>query len=292
MSKASSLYIVGYVLDVGLKQIGLEGSSWVTDNDSQKMFLTRYFPSMRGVLEKIREIVSLVSRSADAINTFLAERGFSITVRPFDSRSIGIAAVQDITVEWKEVGERTTVRAIASGERHPAVRLTKGVNYYTAPGHAHPIAMISTVSGDIVCMTKLDGYPDSAFALDILAENLTRTGRMTYVRFGGLVFPMVNLNTDMEMSWMLGMQLDDSVVTQAVGQFKFRMNEKGARAQSAVAIVTTRAFSAPAPDMVIDGPFLMWIIRPSLGAEQQYVPLCLAHITEKDWSDPGDLSVA
>lgn len=290
MSRASSLYPIGDVLVRGENLDGNTGSSWSPVHAIQATFLNRYFPGIREALSLIKEISGIVSRSADEINKFLADRGFSITLGPLGPNSVGIASVLDLLVEWLTVGTRTLVRSMSNGQEYTAVRLKDGVNFARSSTHPHPIALINTKSGDLVAMTKLNTVPDGAFALEELAEQLTRDADFVRDEFGAVVFPMVNLNRDFDVSWLLGMHFNGDVITQAVGQVKLRINEKGARAQAAVAISVTRGMAPrSAPDMVIDGPFLVWFIRPGFGQVQRYMPLFVAHVTEEDWSDPGDL---
>jgi len=74
-----------------------------------------------------------------------------------------------------------------------------------------------------------------------------------------------------------------AIITQALQQTKLRMNEEGARAQSAVAIGVLRG-CLPTYDYVIDWPFLFWITRPGISK-----PLFVAYVTEDDWKNPGDI---
>jgi hypothetical protein len=290
---ASNLYSIGYVPVSGENLVSESTGSWSSVNPTQDSFLTKYFPGVRAALSKIREISGIVSRSADEINSFLASRGFSMKLKPFGADSIGFASVLDLVVEWMTEGTRTLVRSVTSGREFTAVRLTDGVRFCRSDNHTHPIALIATKSGDLVAMTKLDSIPNGEFALEELAGQLTRDAYQVYNEFGAVVFPMVNLNRNFDVSWLLGMELNGDPITQAIGQVKLRMNEKGARAQAAVAIVVTRSMSPRTfEDMVIDGAFLIWFIRQEFDSEQQYVPLFVAHVTEEDWADPGDLSVA
>ncbi|MBP9798342.1 hypothetical protein KBC70_04325 [Candidatus Woesebacteria bacterium] len=290
----SNLYPIGYVPVSGENPDSESTGSWSPVNPTQDSFLKKYFPGVRGALSMIKdEISGIVSRSADEINDFLASRGFSMKLEPFGPDSIGFASVLDLVVEWMTEGTRTLVRSVTSGRDFTAVRLTDGVRFCRSDNHTHPIALIATKSGDLVAMTKLDSVPNGAFALEELAGQLTRDAYQVFNEFGAVVFPMVNLDRDFDVSWLLGMELNGDPITQAIGQVKLRMNAKGARAQAAVAIVVTRSMPPRTfEDMVIDGQFLVWFIRPEFDSEQQYVPLFVAHVTEEDWADPGDLSVA
>ncbi len=134
-------------------------------------------------------------------------------------------------------------------------------------------------------MTMLD-RPPAGFDLIAKAQQLAggkRPGR----EFGGLVFPMVDLDQKIDIAWLIGLYTcrDDGQparVLQALQQIKLRMNELGARAESAAAIEIAKGM--PQPDHVINRPFLIWFERDSLSR-----PLFVGHITPGDWRNPGNV---
>ncbi len=74
-------------------------------------------------------------------------------------------------------------------------------------------------------------------------------------------------------------------ITRIRQQTRFRMNEKGARSESAVAIGIARCLAmAPAQPFVFDEPFLAWIEHPVLN-----IPFFAAWIAPDVWADPGDI---
>ena len=267
-----------------------ENRTWVPINGMQSRFLADFFRICRNEGLGIPEIESIASWSADEINTFLRQRGFDIQLQPFDSLTFGIASVLDLLVEWLEKGKKTSVKCVLDQEWYDAARLKNGVEYLLSDIHRHPIAAIATKTGDVVYMTKIDDAPDG-FDLVAMAEQLANLSRPVY-EFGGLVFPMVDLNQQVDVSWILNMQTftDDrteAYISQAVQQTILKMNEKGARAKSAFAgAVTILGTSRPIekPDMIIDAPFLVWFMRPLLNK-----PLFVGYIATEDWKNPGSI---
>ena len=139
-------------------------------------------------------------------------------------------------------------------------------------------------------MTKIDDAPDG-FDLVALAEQHNNFSHRVLPEFGGLVFPMVDLNQQSDVSWILNMQTytDDRTacsISQAVQQTILKMNEKGAHAKSAFAVVETLGAAIPkeTPDMIIDAPFLVWFMRPLLNK-----PLFVGYIATEDWKNPGSI---
>lgn len=170
--------------------------------------------------------------------------------------------------------------------------------------HKYPIACLATKSNDamymstkvnvVMYMTIIDSVPDNIDGLGLImkAEELSKNKQFTDYNFGGLRFPMVNINQGVDIGWLKGMATvgKDNLpyyISQALQQNKLRINEIGARAQSATAI-SVRLMSAvpPPPDYTIDRPFLVWFERRGLSK-----PIFAAYVTEEDWRNPGDISV-
>ena len=263
------------------------GSSFTCDR-----FLRDFLGRCREEISRIPEIESIASWSADEINKFLAGKGFDIQLNPFSSQEFGVASVLDMLVEWAEKGEATSVTRRNTHDAYPAVRIAGGsyVDFLETKGHNHAIARLRTKSGDLVHMTILDYLPDNSgsFKLVEIAEELSE-GDESDNLIGGVVFPMVSLNQQVDISWLIGLRTTGAnelpaIITQALQQTKLRMNEKGARAQSAVAIAIIRGGFSPEKQYVIDKPFLFWITRPSICK-----PLFVAYVTEDDWKNPGDI---
>lgn len=262
--------------------------TWQPVNEQQTHFLKTIFEPGRVESASIPEIESIASRDAQIINTFLRERGFDIQLQAFPPDGFGTASVLDLLVEWLQPGTATTLRT-PDQKTYPAARLTGRVRYSSSEGHPHPIATISTKSGDEVSLTISD-QPYSEFALISKVEQLTRHSSQLPA-YGGLVFPMVDLNHQVNIDWLLNMQTLDTngslnSISQALQQTKLRMNETGARVESAVAVaVRLSAASRPKPDMIIDRPFLIWFTRPHLQK-----PLFVGYITPQNWKKPETLT--
>ena len=291
MSKTAVSYpiIAALVAAEGMEGMG-DNRQWNPINDTQVRFLREFFATCRDEIDEIPEIESLASWDVEEVNAFLRERGFSIQLQPIDDNTFAVASVLDLLVNWLVEGEETTVEA-KDHKNYPGVKIGKeSVQFYNAHGHNNPIALLKTKTGDRVYLTMLDNAPSDGFGLidlaEELADNLTDNDD-----YGGLVFPMVDLDQRVDISWLLNMSTtgDDgrpARITQALQQTILRMNEIGARAKSAVAIAVMReAFVREKPDMTIDGPFLIWIERDDLAK-----PLFVGYITEEDWRNPGDIT--
>lgn len=279
------------IVDVFVKAEDFLGSNrvWRPQNEMQAYFLQGFFTVCRNEA-RIPEIESIASWYADEINRFLERRGFSIRLQQFGPDTFGVASVLDLMVEWLRRGVVT--KLVAKDENvYPAVRIDKdAVAFFTAHGHNYPIACPRTKSGDVVYITMLDKPLFSGFEFVARAEEITANLRFCH-DYGDLIFPMVDLNQEVDISWLMNMETDAADgrrawVTQALQQTKLRMNEVGARVESAVAVaITLEMMVMPKPPHTIDRPFLIWFTRDGLSK-----PLFVGYIGYEDWRNPGSIS--
>ncbi len=274
-----------------------KGRQWNSVNGLQHRFITRYLKSASEIAS-IPEIESIASRNADEINAFLAARGFQIKLDPFvpspNEDPFGTASVLDVLVEWLEEGTKAVV-VTPDQKEYPGVRISgEGVRYYQAQGvSVEPIISLQTKSGDRVCLTMSDfGDGEDGFDLVAAVRYLSKN-KEPFGEYAGVTFPKVDLDQQVDISWLKEMWTIGAVgarakVTQALQQTKFKMNEKGARAKSGVAIGIMRSKSVrvPPPELVINRPFLLWIERDGLSQ-----PLFAGHVCEDTWRDPGSLDM-
>ena len=254
-----------------------------TMNDVQKAFLERFEDKMDNVEKLAEELQSIAHKDVSVINAFLKERGFDIQLNPVTG-GFAVASVLDVLVKWLKEGKKTTIRK----GKYPAVKLEEGVSIFMG-AHGNPLVAIETQTGDIVFMTvvdEIDTYNDK-FAIEKLVQSLTESKAMPWRGNNkGVIFPMVNYDQQVDISWLEGLFVTKEwYVNQALQQTKFRMNEIGARAESAVAMTLRWAsMSAEPTPIVIDRPFLLWIDRQGVT-----VPLFTGIFAEDVWKAPENL---
>lgn len=292
MSHTAVIYPIVTALVKAEEIIGPQ-RNWQAVNHAQKLFLKEFFGPCRRESGSITEIESIAAFTAAEINRFLHERGFKIELRPFQDdergREFGVASVLDLLVSWLKPGEEKTLTG-QDQQVYPAVRLGKmNTLFYRAAHHEHPIARLKTADETEVYITRLD-RPAAEFELLELAHQLAGSLEPIY-DYGGVVFPMVDMKQEVDVSWLLGLQTINTegkpvLLTQAVQETHLAMNPIGARARSAFAgaVMVGMAYIPPKPDLLIDGPFLIWFQRPTLSQ-----PLFVGYITEEDWKNPGEL---
>ena len=260
-------------------------SAWRSKNPEQARFLSAYYDQARREVDKLAELEGIASPDVEVINRFLRERGFQIQLKPFstDVPRLGVASVFKLLLEWMHPGRVTSIR----GGAYPAVSMKNHIDYYSSMRIPNPILSVKAKNGDTVYMAVLDNI-SSGFDILKLTMKVGETLKPCYA-FDGAVFPMVTYDEEVDISWLRGMEIDGErgpwAIEQALQQTKFRMNELGAKVESAVAMGMRLGCSLPIkPPLIIDRPFLLWVTRPGITH-----PLFIAHFTEANWKKPAGL---
>lgn len=263
---------------------------WRAQNPHQQRFLSEFYTA--GALADLRrtpEFESVASKSAAEINAWLATRKFSITLDPFPGDGFGTACMLDVLVSWLVTGDVREL-TLASRQSVPGVLLSEGVTFAESRRRGI-IVCIQTKNGDIVRLTRADKAPEGLDLVDHVAVRASDYLKPNY-DYAGVHFPMVDLDQKPDISWLVGLDTTDEAgdpwfIAQALQQTKFKMNQFGARVKSAAAVGVYRstAVARPKLPLVIDGPFVIEVVRPGLER-----PFLTAHITPEDMKNPGDLA--
>lgn len=252
--------------------------------DKQSGFL-EMFEDLMMAMGGIPELESRAHDDVKVINGWLKERGFDIELPDdADPETFAVASILDVLLKWLNEGRRTNITGAAGGD-FPGVRLDDGVTVSHLPAiHPHPVVRVATKSGDTVCMSMVDEVPSGFSGLFLKVADLEKVKATSHMH-KGVCFPMVDLDEKPDISWIQGLQFGHGYrVGAAMQQTKFRMNEKGARAQSAAAMTLVRSVRPTVQPHVIDRPFLLWIRRDGLE-----FPLFAALLCEDAWKEPEKL---
>jgi len=270
MTKTSVVYPIIGALKEAEKLLG-EGS-WEGSNDKQKEFITNTLTKEFNGLE---ELESISSWKTEDINKFLADRGFSIKIEELKSSEFGIASVLKLILEWLKKGEN--VDFYKYGKTYQGVKLTSG--FTCRRNLNNSVFCLDTKSGDKVYLYKVEEEPSN---LENKVKELSNIGE-NYEFYDYLIFPKVDLDREEDVRWLLkisyfqknGMPWD---LTQAIQQTKFKMDEVGAKVESAFAGAMMMRGIKPIKGYTIDSPFLCWIERDGLDN-----PLFIGYITKDSW---------
>lgn len=312
MSYTAVLFPILSVLSVAENTFLGTGKEWITKNDQQSILMNDYYYPKRNELTFFApdEMKSIASRKIAEVNRFLKDNGFEIQLEENTDDDFAVASILKIALKWKKEGTKCEITH--EGNEYPAVRMERQFRIYHVRT-AHPVVSIYTENGDILNMTIAKGKPREGFELVSYIRSLSRRiqselcplvlhktldGLMysdhyftefkdVTFDYAGVVFPMVDLKQQVDLSWLIGMGYPpDARISQALQETHFKMNEKGAIAKSAVAIAVKTECAAPTfkQPYIIDKPFYLWIERPGMS-----MPLFTAYITPADWKAPQNL---
>lgn len=271
---------------------------WNAVNGEQRQLLNFYaFDELSRFSEK--ELRAWADWNADKLNKILRDENFQIQLQPFKPGEFGVVSILDVLVNWLVKGR--VDKLLVGGRNVPAVKMNpmmetedgRGVSMWQACAssqHNNPIARVNTKTGDKVYMTVADReYQDFAL-IGRIEEIRSDVQPSSYEHYDWLKFPMVDLNHQPNISWLLNMwtTLDSgnrAFISQALQQTKFKMNEHGARVKSAVAISVMITSVWRELGLEIDAPFFLWIERDGLS-----FPVMYAYIDVEDMKNPGDLT--
>lgn len=189
-------------------------------------------------------------------------------------------------------GSNTGIIAEHNGEKtsYPAVEIEDNFAVYSTQNYSQPLVCIDTKNGDTVWMTVADhNKPLRDFELLQWIHSIKQDRVPHARRYNSVTFPMVDLDQEVDITWLLNMALaEDAVIAQALQQTKLKMNEIGARVKSAVAIGLCEASCMPRKEakIVIDKPFYLWIERPGVTD-----PIFAGYISQNEWKDPKNLEL-
>lgn len=257
-----------------------------TYNPAQEELVERFVPIMDGLDKLESELSGVADWDYRVINAFLKAKGFDIQLPEPQGRTFSVASVLDILVKWLKEGTVTEVKRHNTFTLYPAVELKSGVSFKKGL-YGEPLVRIETQSGDIVWMMPVQRLPGGSSKFTILELICMADNGAWTEDSEGVIFPMIDYNQQVDISWIEGMGIHaDWKIQKALQQTKFRMNETGARAQSAVAMTNCyRSCVMHRQPVVIDKPFLLWIERQGVR-----FPVFAGIFTEDVWKKPADLA--
>lgn len=282
-----------YPIVAGLGQAYATGNAltpWFPTNRDQQRYLENLakWEKELGSFSP-EELETIASHDADEINAFLKAKGFDIQLQPFEEEDdYGTASVMKVLAKWLTPGTEADIHV--DGKYYAGVNLEDDISFTQTPGYPNPVVHIHTESGDVVHMTVADDV--SLEGLDLLAKTMLLTEGNRIFNFGDVTFPMVDHDSEVDISFFKEMFFKGEGKTGRVGKFKvieakqqtkFQMNHLGAKAESAAAF-SMGLECMRSPGLVIDKPFYVWMTRKGLTA-----PYFAGCIDSSDWKNPGSL---
>ncbi|MBB3752661.1 hypothetical protein FHT44_005173 [Mycolicibacterium sp. BK634] len=267
-SKVLDLATVAHAL-IELRDAFLSYGKWEGINEQQQEFLN-WYDLNHAEIKQLDSLEALASTSHVELNRFLTDHGFDEMFDQFDG--IGVASILDILMEWASEGRVTEIIRTEplAGKNFYGQKIPKDVSYPAFQvdadiyevGYEHPLVRLRTKTGHSLWLMKAD-EPPSGLALNISAQALLHADRSKEPSWTGVVVPMLEIDTDGDVEWLLGMNDGEYYLEQIFQKFKLRANEKGARVKVATGMVFARAACGPIEvPYTFDDPFVGFFTQP------------------------------
>lgn len=229
----------------------------------------------------IEELESIASEDVEDVNDWLSQKGYDIRL-PKGKEELSVASVFEALLKWITEGSKTTILG-ADGSEYMGVLMKNATVAHEVAVHKNPVVRVRAKTGETVCMSIVDDVPEGFAGLFLKVAQLDSV-KSTSHQHEGATFPMVDLDMRPDISFVNGLEVGpEFLVGNAIQQTRFRMNEKGAKVESAAAGQLFRSAMIKRP-CAIDRPFLLWIRRD--GFE---FPLFAALLCEDVWKEPKEL---
>jgi len=159
--------------------------------------------------------------------------------------------------------------------------------FYCLESNQELVIELETEKGDLAYMLMAEEVPED-FSLVKYVENIIQQMKPCTPDYNGLMFPMIDLDTEGSLDWLVGMEISALFIGQALQQTKLKMNEKGFRIKSAAAIqmILKGPPGQRKEPYIINRPFLFWVKRPEISR-----PLFVSYLNNDVWKDPDGLDM-
>lgn len=290
-SRVLDLATIAHALNA-LRGTAIGDAKWIEINDQQRVFLA-WFEEHRDEVDTLSDVKALASKSFAELNRFLTDNRFDPMFDEFDG--IGVVSILDMLMEWVSEGRATRIlrmeadggkdfygRKIPKEVAYPAFAV-RDADVYEA-GYEHPLVRLRTKTGHSLWLMKA-GEPPSGLTLNTAANLVLQAKRTHHYGWDGAIVPMLEMDTDGDIDWLLGMQNTADYFIQSVFQkFKLRANEKGARVKVATGMVVCMAAAGPStPPYIVDDPFIGFFTQPG----HDNLPLAAFWADTDSWKTSG-----
>ncbi len=263
-----------------------EGRVWIPQNQEQEKVM-EWMVKYRDNLDALKSLKSKASTSAQVLNAYLKENGFDITLDDFNG--IGAVSILDMLVKWTVEAQVSKMRVV-TGETVPAFEIkAPGFSLWMKEGFSQPLVQFYTESKDSLWLMmeaeEFDSVDMVDFAMRVtLASNVVPLE--DYLRVDTVVLPKVDFDVQPDIGFMGGLSTVDKngadwFIAQAKQQFKFRMNEHGARVKVATAMAAMRGVVIPPAKLSFNRNFYGWFTQAG-----NWLPLAVFHSYPDSWKEP------
>lgn len=262
-----------------------ENRQWNVYNGAQKRLFELY-AKYKTEIDRLRNLKAKASTDWEVLNRFLTEHKFD----PMFSgplNGIGVVSILDQFVKWLQTGQVGSITAV-NRQTYPAFEFPsqRNVIVYRVKGYSQPLAMLKTQSGDNLYLMMADwdwtGMDMVEMVFDVISQHWSIDKK-----FEGVRVPKVDFNIKPDISWLCGADTTTEsggwmFIAEAMQQFMFRMNEKGARAKVATGIIMRGMAHGKPQRLVFDRPFYGFFLQ-----KNSKLPLAIFYADYDSWKEPA-----
>ena len=244
-----------------------QSKKWSIVDKRQQTYLDVYRAALGDLKSLAPYLKGLATGDAAKLNAWFAENGWpgmNVQIQP---GGLGIGSVFDLVVDWLVPGLKKPV-LLTAGDMpawYEGVEMTPstGLASYKIDGYPFPMFELATTQGGwLVSLIEANEPCPDVYLPQKACELLDRQSRQ--VSYDKVQFPAVGLEADVDISWLKGMHVEDGFsIDEAIKKVRLRLDDKGAHAQSAVAL-TSRGFSLKTKTYTIMHPFYVIFRREDL----------------------------
>ena len=244
-----------------------QGKKWSIVDERQQTYLNIYRTALGDLKSLAPYLKGLATGDESQLNAWFAANGWpGMNVRT-QSGGLGVGSVFDLLVDWLVPGLKKPILLTVDDTPawHEGVEMTPsaGLTSYKIDGYPFPMFELATTQGGwlVSLIEANEPCPDARLTLkayDLLDRHCHQ------VSYDKVQFPEVELTADVDISWIKGMRVEDGFrIDEAIKKVRLRLDDKGAHAQSAVAL-TSRSFSPKSNIYTITRPFYVIFRREDL----------------------------
>jgi hypothetical protein len=265
---------------------------WVPVSDptkgrQQQLFL-EWCHQHRSRVDALDDLQTAVSTSSHVLNSFLVKSGFEPAFREITQGGVGVVAILDMLVRWAVEASITTITRYEYTPNyrefhHRAFEIPKdGAQFFSVPDQRRPLVRLATREGGAVWLMMADRPVDGLDLAKTATFAMATRKPADDTWWSAVQVPTLEIDTKVQLDWILGLSADSHIIDQAFQLLKLRMNEKGARVKVATGFATTRGGSRTPMPLEYDRPFIGWFTQ-----DGSTLPIAAFYADYDSWTEPG-----
>jgi len=255
---------------------------WRTTNDIQQGYLERFGKLTPQETDILLAYLKGKATNIDTdLNNWFAENGFPNMKLSYPESAMGFGAIFDLLVEWIRPG--TNTKLTIDNQIFEAIKMNckpGAVAAYNLEGYDYPMFVLDTRDkGWKVHLLETEFLLDDVDLLTVATDILV--SKKTPFLFSEVIFPSVDMEIDVDLEWLIGIGLEKNPfqIEKAKKIVRLKLDDNGARAQSAVAIASRSFISQKGEVYRFTKPFFIIFTNDNIS-----IPPFVAIVSQDAWN--------